>query len=119
MSCYTAILKSVGGLALFQVANGAIDLCRHFFMYFCEQKLRPNSFWFVVVRAIASMIMYLVLGIALLYISEQDDKKNTNNANTNNDGNSNNSNSNSNNNNNDSNNDKRNESSINSNSSFK
>ncbi|ADZ24137.1 IMV membrane protein [Cowpox virus] len=109
MSCYTAILKSVGGLALFQVANGAIDLCRHFFMYFCEQKLRPNSFWFVVVRAIASMVMYLVLGIALLYISEQDDKKNTNNANTNNDGNSNNSN-------NDSNNDKRNESSINSNS---
>ncbi|CAA49054.1 A9L [Variola virus] len=80
MSCYTAILKSVGGLALFQDANGAIDLCRHFFMYFCEQKLRPNSFWFVVVRAIASMIMYLVLGIALLYISEQDDKKNTNNA---------------------------------------
>ncbi|UZC81158.1 V141; CPXV-BR_144 V141 [Cowpox virus] len=115
MSCYTAILKSVGGLALFQVANGAIDLCRHFFMYFCEQKLRPNSFWFVVVRAIASMIMYLVLGIALLYISEQDDKKNTNNANTNNDGNSNNSN----NSNNNSNNDKRNESSINSNSSFK
>ncbi|AGY97410.1 CPXV141 protein [Cowpox virus] len=112
MSCYTAILKSVGGLALFQVANGAIDLCRHFFMYFCEQKLRPNSFWFVVVRAIASMIMYLVLGIALLYISEQDDKKNTNNTNTNNDGNSSNSN-------NDSNNDKRNESSINSNSSFK
>ncbi|AAF34000.1 IMV membrane protein [Vaccinia virus] len=99
MSCYTAILKSVGGLALFQVANGAIDLCRHFFMYFCEQKLRPNSFWFVVVRAIASMIMYLVLGIALLYISEQDNKKNTNN-----DG---------------SNNDKRNESSINSNSSPK
>ncbi|AAB96461.1 10.6k virion membrane protein [Vaccinia virus Ankara] len=94
MSCYTAILKSVGGLALFQVANGAIDLCRHFFMYFCEQKLRPNSFWFVVVRAIASMIMYLVLGIALLYISEQDNKKNTNN-------------------------DKRNESSINSNSSPK
>ncbi|UVF73882.1 IMV membrane protein A9, partial [Monkeypox virus] len=86
MSCYTAILKSVGGLALFQVANGAIDLCRHFFMYFCEQKLRPNSFWFVVVRAIASMIMYLVLGIALLYISEQDDKKNTNNdSNSNND----------------------------------
>ncbi|UZC80291.1 V141; CPXV-BR_144 V141 [Cowpox virus] len=115
MSCYTAILKSVGGLALFQVANGAIDLCRHFFMYFCEQKLRPNSFWFVVVRAIASMIMYLVLGIALLYISEQDDKKNTNNTNTN-DSNSNNSNNNSNN---DSNNDKRNESSINSNSSFK
>ncbi|AOP31606.1 viral membrane associated protein [Skunkpox virus] len=75
MSCYTAIIKSVGGLALFQVANGAIDLCRHFFMYFCEQKLRPNSFWFVVVRAIASMIMYLVLGITLLYISEQDDKK--------------------------------------------
>ncbi|AGY97844.1 CPXV141 protein [Cowpox virus] len=112
MSCYTAILKSVGGLALFQVANGAIDLCRHFFMYFCEQKLRPNSFWFVVVRAIASMIMYLVLGIALLYISEQDDKKNTNNTNTNNDGNSSN-------NDNDSNNDKRNESSINSNSSFK
>ncbi|ATB55183.1 CPXV141 protein [Cowpox virus] len=111
MSCYTAILKSVGGLALFQVANGAIDLCRHFFMYFCEQKLRPNSFWFVVVRAIASMIMYLVLGIALLYISEQDDKKNTNNTNTND--------SNSNNSNNDSNNDKRNESSINSNSSFK
>ncbi|ARA91529.1 A9 [Vaccinia virus] len=94
MSCYTAILKSVGGLALFQVANGAIDLCRHFFMYFCEQKLRPNSFWFVVVRAIASMIMYLVLGIALLYISEQDNKENTNN-------------------------DKRNESSINSNSSPK
>ncbi|ADZ29891.1 IMV membrane protein [Cowpox virus] len=115
MSCYTAILKSVGGLALFQVANGAIDLCRHFFMYFCEQKLRPNSFWFVVVRAIASMIMYLVLGIALLYISEQDDKKNTNNTNTNNDGNSSNSN---NDNDNDSNN-KRNESSINSNSSFK
>ncbi len=106
MSCYTAILKSVGGLALFQVANGAIDLCRHFFMYFCEQKLRPNSFWFVVVRAIASMIMYLVLGIALLYISEQDDKKNTNNDS--------NSNSNSN-----SNNDKRNASSINSNSSHK
>ncbi|AAY97518.1 Viral membrane associated, early morphogenesis protein [Monkeypox virus] len=106
MSCYTAILKSVGGLALFQVANGAIDLCRHFFMYFCEQKLRPNSFWFVVVRAIASMIMYLVLGIALLYISEQDDKKNTNNDS--------NSNSNSN-----SNNDKRNVSSINSNSSHK
>ncbi|AQY54901.1 IMV membrane protein [Vaccinia virus] len=100
MSCYTAILKSVGGLALFQVANGAIDLCRHFFMYFCEQKLRPNSFWFVVVRAIASMIMYLVLGIALLYISEQDDKKNTNNDSN-------------------SNNDKRNESSINSNSSPK
>ncbi|AAL40578.1 IMV membrane protein A9 [Monkeypox virus] len=100
MSCYTAILKSVGGLALFQVANGAIDLCRHFFMYFCEQKLRPNSFWFVVVRAIASMIMYLVLGIALLYISEQDDKKNTNNDSN-------------------SNNDKRNESSINSNSSHK
>ncbi|WRV00566.1 IMV membrane protein A9, partial [Monkeypox virus] len=98
MSCYTAILKSVGGLALFQVANGAIDLCRHFFMYFCEQKLRPNSFWFVVVRAIASMIMYLVLGIALLYISEQDDKKNTNNDSN-------------------SNNDKRNVSSINSNSS--
>ncbi|ADZ29463.1 IMV membrane protein [Cowpox virus] len=111
MSCYTAILKSVGGLALFQVANGAIDLCRHFFMYFCEQKLRPNSFWFVVVRAIASMIMYLVLGIALLYISEQDDKKSTNNTNTNNDGNSSNDN--------DSNNNKRNESSINSNSSFK
>ncbi|AAU01324.1 MPXV-WRAIR114 [Monkeypox virus] len=106
MSCYTAILKSVGGLALFQVANGAIDLCRHFFMYFCEQKLRPNSFWFVVVRAIASMIMYLVLGIALLYISEQDDKKNTNNDS--------NSNSNSN-----SNNDKRNVLSINSNSSHK
>ncbi|AGR36581.1 A10L [Monkeypox virus] len=100
MSCYTAILKSVGGLALFQVANGAIDLCRHFFMYFCEQKLRPNSFWFVVVRAIASMIMYLVLGIALLYISEQDDKKNTNNDSN-------------------SNNDKRNESSINYNSSHK
>ncbi|AIE40733.1 IMV membrane protein A9 [Monkeypox virus] len=100
MSCYTAILKSVGGLALFQVANGAIDLCRHFFMYFCEQKLRPNSFWFVVVRAIASMIMYLVLGIALLYISEQDDKKNTNNDSN-------------------SNNDKRNVSSINSNSSHK
>ncbi|ADZ30744.1 IMV membrane protein [Cowpox virus] len=115
MSCYIAILKSVGGLALFQVANGAIDLCRHFFMYFCEQKLRPNSFWFVVVRAIASMIMYLVLGIALLYISEQDDKKNTNNSNTNNDGN----NGNNGNSNNDSNNDKRNESSINSNSSFK
>ncbi|AGZ00614.1 CPXV141 protein [Cowpox virus] len=111
MSCYTAILKSVGGLALFQVANGAIDLCRHFFMYFCEQKLRPNSFWFVVVRAIASMIMYLVLGIALLYISEQDDKKNTNNANTDND-----SNSNSNSNNNDINSNKLNESSINSNS---
>ncbi|ABH08235.1 HSPV129 [Horsepox virus] len=102
MSCYTAILKSVGGLALFQVANSAIDLCRHFFMYFCEQKLRPNSFWFVVVRAIASMIMYLVLGIALLYISEQDNKKNTNNDGSNN-----------------SNNDKRNESSINSNSSPK
>ncbi|UYE97846.1 IMV membrane protein A9 [Monkeypox virus] len=100
MSCYTAILKSVGGLALFQVANGAIDLCRHFFMYFCEQKLRPNSFWFVVVRAIASMIMYLVLGIALLYISEQDDKKNTNNDSN-------------------SNNDKQNVSSINSNSSHK
>lgn len=100
MSCYTAILKSVGGLALFQVANGAIDLCRHFFMYFCEQKLRPNSFWFVVVRAIASMIMYLVLGIALLYISEQNDKKNTNNDSN-------------------SNNDKRNVSSINSNSSHK
>ncbi|WDP18107.1 IMV membrane protein A9 [Monkeypox virus] len=100
MSCYTAILKSVGGLALFQVANGAIDLCRHFFMYFCEQKLRPNSFWFVVVRAIASMIMYLVLGIALLYISKQDDKKNTNNDSN-------------------SNNDKRNVSSINSNSSHK
>ncbi|WDP74940.1 IMV membrane protein A9 [Monkeypox virus] len=100
MSCYTAILKSVGGLALFQVANGAIDLCRHFFMYFCEQKLRPNSFWFVVVRAIASIIMYLVLGIALLYISEQDDKKNTNNDSN-------------------SNNDKRNVSSINSNSSHK
>lgn len=100
MSCYTAILKSVGGLALFQVANGAIDLCRHFFMYFCEQKLRPNSFWFVVVRAIASMIMYLVLGIELLYISEQDDKKNTNNDSN-------------------SNNDKRNVSSINSNSSHK
>ncbi|AKJ93757.1 Viral membrane associated early morphogenesis protein [Raccoonpox virus] len=84
MSCYTAIIKSVGGLALFQVANGAIELCRHFFMYFCEQKLRPNSFWFVVVRAIASMIMYLVLGITLLYISEQDDKKkNGSNANTN------------------------------------
>ncbi|SNB48929.1 CPXV141 protein [Cowpox virus] len=111
MSCYTAILKSVGGLALFQVANGAIDLCRHFFMYFCEQKLRPNSFWFVVVRAIASMIMYLVLGIALLYISEQDDKKNTNNANTDND-----SNSNSNSNSNDINSNKLNESSINSNS---
>nr|WOG35525.1 MV membrane protein [Vaccinia virus]WOG35753.1 MV membrane protein [Vaccinia virus]WOG35981.1 MV membrane protein [Vaccinia virus] len=110
MSCYTAILKSVGGLALFQVANGAIDLCRHFFMYFCEQKLRPNSFWFVVVRAIASMIMYLVLGIVLLYISEQDNKKNTNNANTNNDSNSNSNNSN---------NDKRNESFINSNSSPK
>lgn len=69
-------------------------------MYFCEQKLRPNSFWFVVVRAIASMIMYLVLGIALLYISEQDDKKNTNNDSN-------------------SNNDKRNVSSINSNSSHK
>ncbi|WEW76272.1 IMV membrane protein A9, partial [Monkeypox virus] len=47
-----------------------------------------------------SMIMYLVLGIALLYISEQDDKKNTNNDSN-------------------SNNDKRNVSSINSNSSHK
>ncbi|SNB54095.1 CPXV141 protein [Cowpox virus] len=113
MSCYTAILKSVGGLALFQVANGAIDLCRHFFMYFCEQKLRPNSFWFVVVRAIASMIMYLVLGIVLLYISEQDDKKKPNNASTNDSNNDND------NDNNYSDSDKRNESSINSNSSSK
>ncbi|QED21269.1 IMV membrane protein [Borealpox virus] len=81
MSYYTTILKSVGGLALFQVANSAIDLCRHFFMYFCEQKLRPNSLWFVVIRAVAGMIMYLVIGITLLYISEQDDDKNKNNTN--------------------------------------
>ncbi|AST09521.1 Viral membrane associated early morphogenesis protein [NY_014 poxvirus] len=74
-SCYITILKSIGGLALFQVANGAIDLFRHFFMYFCEHKLRHNSFWFVIIRSIAGMIMYLVLGIILLYISE---KKNDN-----------------------------------------
>nr|WGO62726.1 IMV membrane protein [Wadden Sea poxvirus] len=70
MSCYSTILKSVGSLALFQVANGTIDLFRHVFMYFCEQKLRPNSFWFVITRSIIGMIMYLTLGIILLSISE-------------------------------------------------
>ncbi|AEN03700.1 essential In early morphogenesis [Yokapox virus] len=69
-SCYITILKSIGGLALFQVANGAIDLFRHFFMYFCENKLRHNSFWFVIIRSIFSMVMYLVLGLILIYISE-------------------------------------------------
>ncbi|QHG62659.1 IMv membrane protein [Cetacean poxvirus 1] len=69
MYCYPAILKSIGGLAFFQVANGAIDLFRHLFMYFCEQKLRPNSFWFVIAKTIIGMLMYLTLGIILLYIS--------------------------------------------------
>ncbi|APG58319.1 virion membrane protein A9 [BeAn 58058 virus] len=51
MSCYFAILKSIGGLALFQVANGAIDIFRQIFMHFCETKFRPNSFLFVLLRS--------------------------------------------------------------------
>ncbi len=75
-TCYSAILKSIGGLALFQVANGAIDLFRHIFMRFCEYKLRYNSFWFAVARSIVGMLMYLVLGIVLLYVSKEDDIQN-------------------------------------------
>ncbi|QQG31587.1 IMV membrane protein [Swinepox virus] len=81
MSCYFAILKSIGGLALFQVANGAIDVFRHVFMYFCENKFRPNSFWFVILRSIISMIMFLILGIVLLSISNNDKDKDNNNHN--------------------------------------
>ncbi|QHR82640.1 MV membrane protein [Brazilian porcupinepox virus 1] len=69
MSCYYAIIKSIGGLALFQVANGAIDIFRQIFMYFCENKFRPNSFWFVFFRSVISMVMFLILGIILLSIS--------------------------------------------------
>ncbi|QGN68107.1 viral membrane-associated early morphogenesis protein [Equine molluscum contagiosum-like virus] len=69
MSCYAAILKSIGGLALFQVANGAIELFKHCLMYFCEQRLRANSFAFVVVKIGLSMLLYLLLGLALLYLS--------------------------------------------------
>ncbi|QDJ95042.1 IMV membrane protein [Hypsugopox virus] len=69
MSCYSAVLKSIGGLALFQVANGAIDMFRHIFMYFCEQKLRPTSFWFVIAKSIVSMVMFLILGVVILSIS--------------------------------------------------
>ncbi|AAR07456.1 100L [Yaba monkey tumor virus] len=75
MSCYFAILKSIGGLALFQVANSAIDMFRHIFMYFCENKLRPNSFWFVIARSIFSMIMFLVLGVVLISIFNNIDDK--------------------------------------------
>ncbi|ANS71187.1 viral membrane associated, early morphogenesis protein [Pteropox virus] len=73
MSCYIAVIKSIGGLALFQVANGAIELIRHVFMYFCEHKLRSNSFSYVVIRIVINMLMYLILGIVLLY-AFQDDK---------------------------------------------
>ncbi|AGU99781.1 m98L [Myxoma virus] len=74
MPCYIAILKSIGGLALFQVANGAIDMFRHMFMYVCENTFRPNSFWFVVIRSIISMVMFLILGVVLLSISSNDEK---------------------------------------------
>lgn len=69
MSCYVAILKSIGGLALFQVANHAIELIKHFLLYFYEQKIRANTFGFVVIKIGLSMLMYLMLGMALLYVS--------------------------------------------------
>ena len=64
MSCAAAILKSIGGLALFQVANGAIEMLKHCLMYFYEQRLRANSFAFVVIKIGLSMLLYLVLGLA-------------------------------------------------------
>ncbi|QMV28614.1 MC112L [Molluscum contagiosum virus subtype 1] len=73
MSCAAAILKSIGGLALFQVANGAIELLKHCLMYFYEQRLRANSFAFVVIKIGLSMLLYLVLGLALLYVSSRTD----------------------------------------------
>uniref|UniRef100_A0AAU7E1N8 IMV membrane protein n=1 Tax=Rousettus bat poxvirus TaxID=3141933 RepID=A0AAU7E1N8_9POXV len=69
MSCYVAILKSIGGLALFQVANNAIELIKHLLLYFYEQKIRANSFGFVVIKIGLSMLMYLMLGMALLYVA--------------------------------------------------
>ncbi|WVM36497.1 IMV membrane protein [Sheeppox virus] len=75
MLCYFTILKSIGGLALFQVANGAVDIFRHVFMYFCENNFRPNSFWFVILRSIFTMIMFLILGIVILSISNNENKK--------------------------------------------
>lgn len=73
MSCAAAILKSIGGLALFQVANGAIEMLKHCLMYFYEQRLRANSFAFVVIKIGLSMLLYLVLGLALLYVSSRTD----------------------------------------------
>ncbi|CCD83280.1 IMV membrane protein [Squirrelpox virus] len=70
MSCYAAVMKSIGGLALFQVANGVIDITRHVFLYFCEQRLRSNSFAVAIVRSLVSMLMYLVLGLILIHASD-------------------------------------------------
>ncbi|AWU47143.1 Viral membrane protein [Sea otter poxvirus] len=75
MSCYVTVIKSIGGLALFQVANGAIELTRHLFMYFCEHKLRSNSFGYVMIRIIISMLMYLILGLTLLYAFQDPPKE--------------------------------------------
>ncbi|PWG67653.1 hypothetical protein DEM28_27400, partial [Enterobacter mori] len=48
---------------------------RHVFMYFCENNFRPNSFWFVILRSIFTMIMFLILGIVILSISNNENKK--------------------------------------------
>ncbi|ATI21045.1 viral membrane associated early morphogenesis protein [Western grey kangaroopox virus] len=69
MSCYAAVLKSISGLAFFQVANGAIDLVKHCLMYFCERKLRCNSLFFVVIKIVLSMVLYMSLGLSLVYLS--------------------------------------------------
>ncbi|AKC03254.1 late virion membrane protein [Bovine papular stomatitis virus] len=66
--CYVTVIKSIGGLALFQVANGAIDLMRHLFMHFCEHRLRSNTLAAVLFKTVISMIMYLLLGVALIYM---------------------------------------------------
>ncbi|ADC53856.1 membrane protein [Pseudocowpox virus] len=71
--CYVTVIKSIGGLALFQVANGAIDLMRHLFMYFCENRLRSNTFAAVMFKTVISMIMYLLLGVALIYMFSDPD----------------------------------------------
>ncbi|WOC35519.1 late virion membrane protein [Equine parapoxvirus] len=65
--CYVTVIKSIGGLALFQVANGAIDLMRHLFMHFCEHRIRSSSLSAVLFKTVIGMIMYMLLGVALIY----------------------------------------------------
>ena len=48
-------------------------MLKHCLMYFYEQRLRANSFAFVVIKIGLSMLLYLVLGLALLYVSSRTD----------------------------------------------